>query len=123
MANSPREESFVDFFRTATGGFTPYRWQLQVAVDGLPDVLSVPTGLGKTEVALAWAWRLLRGWKCEPPQVVVLLSSCCGREDRAGQKQRLLHADSDQAANGLWSRFNQWVHAQARYGQRKPDGE
>jgi len=59
MASSSREESFTDFFRTATGGFTPYGWQLQVAIAGLPDVLAIPTGLGKTEVALAWAWRLV----------------------------------------------------------------
>ena len=65
--------SFTDFFKTATGGFTPYRWQLQVAVDGLPDVLPVPTGLGKTEVALAWAWRLLVDRKPEPLHLVVCL--------------------------------------------------
>jgi hypothetical protein len=59
MAAKPREDAFIDFFQSATGGFTPYRWQLQVALDGLPDVLPVPTGLGKTEVALASA--------CSPP--------------------------------------------------------
>jgi hypothetical protein len=47
-----RPDLFIDFFNTATGGFTPYRWQLHVALDGLPDVLSIPTGLGKREVAL-----------------------------------------------------------------------
>lgn len=51
----------------------PYGWQLQVAVDGLPDVLPVPTGLGKTEVALAWAWRLLVDKKPEPLHLVVCL--------------------------------------------------
>jgi hypothetical protein len=54
-----RADSFTAFFKTATGGFVPYRWQSQLAVQGLPEVLPVPTGLGKTEVALAWAWRLL----------------------------------------------------------------
>lgn len=73
MASSSREDSFTDFFRTATGGFTPYGWQLQVALDGLPDVLPVPTGLGKTEVALAWAWRLLADKKPEPLHLVVCL--------------------------------------------------
>ncbi|MFT4099649.1 MAG: DEAD/DEAH box helicase [Burkholderiaceae bacterium] len=68
-----REESFRDFFKTATGGFTPYGWQLRVAVDGMPDVLPVPTGLGKTEVALAWAWRLLVDKKPEPLHLVVCL--------------------------------------------------
>ncbi len=72
MADSPNE-SFSTFFKTATGGFTPYGWQLQVAVDGLPDVLPVPTGLGKTEVALAWAWRLLVSKQSEPLHLVVCL--------------------------------------------------
>jgi len=69
----PRADSFTEFFKTATGGFTPYGWQLQVAVDGLPDVLPVPTGLGKTEVALAWAWRLLVDTQPEPLHLVVCL--------------------------------------------------
>lgn len=68
-----REDSFKAFFQVATGGLAPYDWQLQVAVDGLPDVLSVPTGLGKTEVALAWAWRLLVDEKPEPLHLVVCL--------------------------------------------------
>ncbi|WP_437723777.1 type I-G CRISPR-associated helicase/endonuclease Cas3g [Sorangium sp. So ce861] len=50
---------FNTFFIKATG-FGPYRWQQRVARDGLPEVLSIPTGLGKTEgVALAWAYRRL----------------------------------------------------------------
>ena len=64
--------AFPSFFKTATG-FTPYDWQVQVALDGLPDVLPVPTGLGKTEVALAWAWRLLVDKKPEPLHLVVCL--------------------------------------------------
>lgn len=73
MVSNSRDESFIDFFRTATNGFEPYGWQLQVAVDGLPDVLPVPTGLGKTEVALAWAWRLLVDKQPEPLHLVVCL--------------------------------------------------
>jgi len=69
----PRAVSFTDFFSAATDGFSPYDWQLQVAVDGLPDVLPVPTGLGKTEVALAWAWRLLVDKQPEPLHLVVCL--------------------------------------------------
>lgn len=68
-----RANGFGSFFRVATGGFTPYDWQVQVAIDGLPDVLSVPTGLGKTEVALAWAWRLLIDKQPEPRHLVVCL--------------------------------------------------
>jgi CRISPR-associated endonuclease/helicase Cas3 len=73
MADSSREDSFKDFFKLATNGFAPYGWQLQVAIDGLPDVLPVPTGLGKTEVALAWAWRLFVDKKPEPLHLVVCL--------------------------------------------------
>ena len=73
MASSSREESFSDFFKTATDGLTPYAWQLHVAIAGLPDVLTVPTGLGKTEVALAWAWRLLVDKKSEPLHLVICL--------------------------------------------------
>ena len=72
-AADPRADNFTAFFKTATGGFTPYDWQLQVAFDGLPDVLPVPTGLGKTEVALAWAWRRFVAQKDEPLHLVVCL--------------------------------------------------
>ncbi|MDD3677157.1 type I-G CRISPR-associated helicase/endonuclease Cas3g [Thauera propionica] len=67
------DQSFCDFFKTATGWSEPYGWQRQVAADGLPDVLPVPTGLGKTEVVLAWAWRLLVAKKDEPLHLVVCL--------------------------------------------------
>jgi CRISPR-associated endonuclease/helicase Cas3 len=73
VANDSRKDSFREFFELATNGFTPYQWQLQVAMDGLPDVLPVPTGLGKTEVALAWAWRLLVDRQPEPLHLVVCL--------------------------------------------------
>jgi len=50
---------FQEFFHIATG-FPPYRWQKKAAERGLPGLLPVPTGLGKTEGAvLAWAWRRL----------------------------------------------------------------
>jgi CRISPR-associated endonuclease/helicase Cas3 len=68
-----RDACFSAFFGSATGGFTPYAWQTLVALDGLPDVLSVPTGLGKTEVALAWAWRLLVDQQTEPRHLVYCL--------------------------------------------------
>jgi CRISPR-associated endonuclease/helicase Cas3 len=53
--------SYEQFFQHATDGLTPYPWQVEVAKNGLPEVLSVPTGLGKTEgTVLTWAYRLLR---------------------------------------------------------------
>jgi CRISPR-associated endonuclease/helicase Cas3 len=64
---------FRSFFHDATG-FTPYEWQVRVATDGLPEVLPIPTGLGKTEgAALAWAWRRLRHPQEEPLHLVYCL--------------------------------------------------
>jgi len=64
--------AYEDFFQAATG-FKPFRWQQHVAENGLPDVLAVPTGLGKTEgTVLAWAWRHQEG-KAEPRHLVYCL--------------------------------------------------
>ncbi|MGE5465541.1 MAG: DEAD/DEAH box helicase [Methanocella sp.] len=73
MTTKSREENFASFFATATSGFQPYDWQRQVALEGLPEVLPIPTGLGKTEVALAWAWRLLIEKTHEPLHLVYCL--------------------------------------------------
>jgi len=67
-----KEEGFKRFFQTATG-FSPYKWQVLLAVEGIPSVLPVPTGLGKTEVTLAWAWRRLVAGKPEPLHLVYCL--------------------------------------------------
>lgn len=64
---------FETWFKDATG-FGPYGWQMRVAMEGLPEVLPVPTGLGKTEGAvLAWAWRRLHGDRDEPMHLVYCL--------------------------------------------------
>lgn len=57
--NSGIYPTFDDFFRVATGGYAPYPYQRHLAgMDDLPQVLRIPTGLGKTEaVVLAWLWR------------------------------------------------------------------
>ncbi|WP_199730417.1 type I-G CRISPR-associated helicase/endonuclease Cas3g [Amycolatopsis panacis] len=51
--------SFEDFVAKATGGKNrPYRYQARLAEQGLPDVLRVPTGTGKTLAAvLPWLYR------------------------------------------------------------------
>jgi CRISPR-associated endonuclease/helicase Cas3 len=51
---------FETFFRVATG-CQPYGYQARIARDGLPDVIRVPAGAGKTGVILAWLWRRLYG--------------------------------------------------------------
>ena len=63
--------TFEKFFQKATGYSSPYGWQTLVAKNGLPEVLPIPTGLGKTEVALVWAWRRLVNGECNEPRHLV----------------------------------------------------
>ncbi|MDV6011655.1 CRISPR-associated helicase Cas3' [Haloechinothrix sp. LS1_15] len=50
--------SFGEFVARAAGGATPYHYQQRLADNGLPDVLQVPTGAGKTLAAvLPWLYR------------------------------------------------------------------
>jgi len=53
-------ESFDQFFRVATGR-EPYGYQVRLAGEGLPAVVQVPTGCGKTGIVLAWLWQRLCG--------------------------------------------------------------
>lgn len=54
---------FDEFFKLATGiNAEPYEYQRRLATEAWPDLLDVPTGLGKTAaVVLAWLWK--RGWR------------------------------------------------------------
>jgi len=50
---------FKELFSAATGS-DPYPWQRKVATDGLPEVIDIETGAGKTAgVVLGWMYRLL----------------------------------------------------------------
>jgi CRISPR-associated endonuclease/helicase Cas3 len=51
---------FEAFFAAATG-YPPPEYQARIARDGLPGLVRVPTGAGKTAVILAWLWRRLYG--------------------------------------------------------------
>lgn len=59
------EGRFKEFFRTATydsnsaQGHDPYPFQTRLATTKeLPELIDIPTGLGKTDaVVLAWLWR------------------------------------------------------------------
>ena len=49
--------SFDVFFKKATG-HDPYPFQKRLACENLPELIDIPTGLGKTDaVVLAWLWR------------------------------------------------------------------
>lgn len=52
-------KTFDDFFAAATRLSGPYPYQRELATDAsLPELLSVPTGVGKTAAAiLGWLWR------------------------------------------------------------------
>ena len=51
--------TFAEYFRQATGDL-PYPWQERVAAEGLPEVIDIETGAGKTAgVAVGWLYRLL----------------------------------------------------------------
>ncbi|MGA7965643.1 MAG: DEAD/DEAH box helicase [Gammaproteobacteria bacterium] len=58
---------FDDFFKRAFGKqgeseFAPFQYQRRLAEEEWPDLLDVPTGMGKTAaVVLAWLWK--RGWR------------------------------------------------------------
>lgn len=50
--------AFTELFARATGHPEPYRWQQQLAEEGLPETVEIPTGCGKTlAVVLAWIYR------------------------------------------------------------------
>jgi CRISPR-associated endonuclease/helicase Cas3 len=53
---------FDVFFRRALKGVDPFPYQRALALGSWPDLLEIPTGLGKTAaVTLAWLWK--RGWR------------------------------------------------------------
>ncbi len=67
------DAQFRRFFCEATS-FSPHRWQVKVAIEGLPEILPIPTGLGKTEGSvLAWAWRRFARKADEPLHLIYCL--------------------------------------------------
>lgn len=58
--------TFETLFREGSGN-DPYDYQRRLAVEGLPELLTVPTGAGKTLAVLAaWLWRR----RCDPDHFV-----------------------------------------------------
>jgi CRISPR-associated endonuclease/helicase Cas3 len=58
------EDDFASFFAAAYGAarVQPFDYQRRLGCEPWPDLLNIPTGLGKTAaVVLAWLWK--RGWR------------------------------------------------------------
>lgn len=56
------DSTFARFFCAATKLPQPYSYQQRLALEDWPELLDVPTGMGKTAAAtLAWLWK--RGWR------------------------------------------------------------
>jgi len=60
--------TYTGFFQRATrtddlpGGLAPFPYQCRLAENAWPELLDIPTGMGKTAaVVLAWLWK--RGWR------------------------------------------------------------
>ena len=50
--------NYQEFFEWASGGLSPFSYQARLAEQAWPDVMNVPTGLGKTAaVTLAWLFK------------------------------------------------------------------
>ena len=67
--------SYTDFFKRATrtgeepDGLEPFPYRCRLAEKPWPELLDVPTGMGKTAaVVLAWLWK--RGWRASGHDVV-----------------------------------------------------
>ena len=53
--------NYSDFFAKAAGHKRPFDYQRRLGKEPWPDLLDVPTGMGKTTaVVLAWLWK--RSW-------------------------------------------------------------
>jgi len=82
---------FDTFFEQATG-FAPYGYQARIAREGLPALLTAPTGAGKTGVMLAWLWRRLSGEHANrtPRRLVYALPQRSLPDQVAGDARRWL---------------------------------
>lgn len=65
---------YREFFKRATGHY-PFPWQTQmVSGQSIPEIVAVPTGLGKTAgVVIAWLWKRLQEPDLVPRRLVYCL--------------------------------------------------
>ncbi len=72
------DKSYREFFKTAMGredkDDAPYPYQEKLAIESWPELLDIPTGLGKTAaVVLAWIHKRMRGDATTPRRLVYCL--------------------------------------------------
>lgn len=85
--------SFVDFFSDATLGNIPFPYQEQLGAGSWPDVLDIPTGMGKTAgVILAWAFKRQQGDAETPRRLVYCLPMRVLVEQAFAETIHWLHA-------------------------------
>ncbi|GAA0986616.1 hypothetical protein GCM10009555_064410 [Acrocarpospora macrocephala] len=75
MRDAPQSDAFNEFVARAIGeARAPYPYQVRLAQEGLPDLLRVPTGAGKTLAAvLPWLWRTYELPEVTPRRLVYVL--------------------------------------------------
>ncbi|MEV7970956.1 CRISPR-associated helicase Cas3' [Sphaerisporangium sp. NPDC088356] len=75
MRDDRHVEAFSEFVSRAVGeAWAPYTYQASLAQDGLPDLLRMPTGAGKTLAAvLPWLWRTYSFSEVTPSRLVYVL--------------------------------------------------
>lgn len=66
-------QEYAEFFEGLTG-FPPYPYQAELGTEPWPDLVEVPTGLGKTAaVVVAWLWKRLQADADTPRRLVYCL--------------------------------------------------
>lgn len=74
MSDPERESvAYAEFFESLTG-HPPYPYQEGLGCESWPDLLDIPTGLGKTAaLVVAWLWKRLQGDPDTPRRLVYCL--------------------------------------------------
>jgi len=108
MPNLKKFSKFREFATCATQGYLPYPYQERLAEEGLPDLLTVPPGCGKTFAAvLPWLWRSYKQPDETPRRLVYVFSSWTLAEQTAHiVKEWLCNLDLLWTPSGMYGRNN-----------------